>query len=61
MGKFDDIPQWPLLGLYNSQLIFNMSKILVYIYTTDKQINQFGIGYPTLHIYKLFRGQVENY
>ena len=36
---------------------------LVYIYTTEKQMNQFAIGYminPSLHINNVFREQVEN-
>ena len=39
-----------------------MCNILVYIYTTEKQINQFSIFYmlnPTLHVNKLFIEQVE--
>ena len=40
-----------------------MSKILVYLYTKDKNINQFPIGYinnPTLLVNNLFREKVEN-
>ena len=41
-----------------------MSKILVYLYTTDKRIIPFAIGYmvnPTLRVNKLFIEQVEKY
>ena len=41
-----------------------MYKRLVYIYTTDKHINPFAIGYmiyPTLYVNKAFREQVENF
>ena len=47
----------PLLGVNNRQPLLNISKILVYIYTTDKSFNQFEIGYiinPTLHVNKVF-------
>ena len=39
-------------------------KILVYLYTTDKQINLFAIGYivnPSLSVNKVFIKQVEKY
>ena len=39
-----------------------MSKIIVYPYTTYKQINQFSIGYminPSLHVNKAFREKNE--
>ena len=45
MGKIDAIPLFPLLGVNNFQPILHMSKILVYLYKTDKGINQFAIGY----------------
>ena len=41
-----------------------MSKILVYLYTTYKRINKSVIDYminPTLHVNKVFRGQVEKF
>ena len=63
MGKIDAIPLFPLLWVNNRQLLLNMSKRLVYIYTTYKIINQFSIGYminSTLHVNKVFREQVEN-
>ena len=58
MGKIDVIPLLTLLGANHLQPIINMSKRLVYLYTTNKQINQFEIGYmvnPSLHVDKLFR------
>ena len=39
-----------------------MSKIIVYPYTTYKQINQFSIGYminPSLHVNRVFREKIE--
>ena len=62
MGGIDVIPILPLLGVNHSQPILHMSKILVYLYTTYKQINPSAIGYmikPTLHVNKVFRKQVE--
>ena len=63
MGKIDVIPLLPLLGVNHRQYLLNMYKILVYIYTSEKRINQFEIGYmikPTLHVNKVFREQVKN-
>ena len=63
MVKIDVIPLLALLGVNHSQPILHMYKIFVYIYTTDKQINQFEIGYminPTLQVNKVFREQVKN-
>ena len=62
MVKIDVIALLPLLGVNNCQNLLHMSKILVYLYTTDKRINQFAIGYminPTLHVNKVFIEQVE--
>ena len=39
-----------------------MSKIMVHIYTKEKTIHQFAIGYminPSLHINRVFREQVQ--
>ena len=44
-GKIDVIPLLPLLGVNHRQTLMHMSKRLVYIYTTEKLINQFAIGY----------------
>ena len=60
----DVIPLLPLVGVNHRQPILHMSKILVYMYTTDERINIFSIGYminPTIHINKVFREQVKNY
>ena len=57
----DVIPLFPLVGLNHHQTILHMSRIMVYIYTTDEQINQFPIGCminPSLQINNLFREQV---
>ena len=43
-------------------MLFNYCHILVYLFTTDKQINQFAIGYmikPTLQVNTVFREQVK--
>ena len=51
-----------MLGVNNCQPLLHMSKRLFYIYTTDKQINQFAIGYminPTLQVNTVFREQVK--
>ena len=64
MGKIDVIPLLPLLGVNHRQPIVHISKILVYLYTTDKHINQFKIGYmmkPTIYVNKVSREQVEKY
>ena len=64
MGKIDVIPLLPLLGVNHRQPILYMSKILVYLYGTDKHVNQFSIGYminPKLHDNKVFREQVKKY
>ena len=54
----------PLLGVNNCQPIIHMSKILVYIYRTYKQVIKFSIGYminPSLHINKVLREQVKTF
>ena len=61
MRKFDVIPLLSLLGVNNRQPIIHMSKILVYTFTIDKQINQFLIGCiinPTPHVNNVFRDKV---
>ena len=74
MGKYDKIgrnkiprkdrwenwcyPLFPLLEVNHFQPILHMSKILVYIYTTDECIIKFTIGYmlnPIFHVNKVFR------
>ena len=63
MGEIDGIPILLLLGVYYRQTILQRSKILVYLYTEDKKINQFVIGYminPTLRVTKLFKGKLKN-
>ena len=47
------IPLLPLVGVNHFQPILYMSKIIVYIKSTEKRINQFAIVYminPTLHV-----------
>ena len=64
MGKMNVIPLLPLLGVNHRQPVLHIYKILVYLYTTNKRINQFAIGYminPTLHSNKAFREQVEKW
>ena len=58
----DVIPLLSFLGINHLQPLIHMSKILVYLYMADKQINQFAIVYiinPSLHINKVFIEQVE--
>ena len=53
MNKIDAIPLFSLLGVNNRQPLLHISKIFVYINTTEECINKFTIGYmikPTLHI-----------
>ena len=53
----------PIVGVNQSLPIIHMSKIMVHIYTIDKTVHQFAIGYsinPSLHINKMFKTQVEN-
>ena len=62
METIDVISILPLLGINHRQPLIHMSKILVCIYTTEKKINQFSIGYmtnPSLRVNKVFREQVE--
>ena len=56
------IPLVPILGVNHSLPILHMSKIMVHIYSTEKTIHQFAIGYminPSLHINNTFRTLVE--
>ena len=56
------IPLMPIVGVNIHLPILHMSKIMVHIYTTDKTVHQFYIGYminPSLHINKIFKTQVE--
>ena len=58
----DVIPILPLIGVTHCLPILHMSKIMVYIYTTDEKINQFVIGYMinlSLHTNKVFREKVK--
>ena len=52
----------PLVGVNHYQSTMKMSKRMVYIYSTDEQMNPFAIGYaikPSLHVNKVFREQVK--
>ena len=58
----DTIPIFPLLGVNLCQTTLHMSKILVYLYTTDRCIDQFETCFMinlTLHVNKVFIEQVE--
>ena len=58
MGKIDAIQLFLLLGVNHRQPLIHIYKILVYLYTTEKQISQFSIGYmvnPKIHVNKVFR------
>ena len=49
-------------GVNHRLPILHLSKIMVHIYTTEKTIHQFAIGYminPYLHFNKVFREQVQ--
>ena len=53
---------FPLVGVNNRQLIFHMSKILIYINNTGKRIDQFAVGYIfnlILHVKKVLREKVD--
>ena len=53
----------PIVGVNNSLPILHPSKIMVHIYTTDKTVHKFAIGYMINHylrINKIFKTQVEN-
>ena len=59
----DVIPLMPIVGVNHRLPILHMSKIMVHIYTEDKTVHQFAIGYminPSLHFNKMFTTQVEN-
>ena len=52
-----------IVGVNHSLPILHMSKIMVHIYSTEKTIHQFAIGYminPSLRINRIFRKQVQN-
>ena len=52
----------PILGVNNCLPILHMSKIMVHIYTTENNFDQFAIGYminPSLHINRVFIEQVQ--
>ena len=52
----------PIVGVKNRLPILHMSKIMVYIFSTEKNVNQFAIGYminPSLHINKMFKTKVK--
>ena len=56
------IPLMPIVGVNHRLLLLRMSKITVNIYTIDKTVHQFAIGYminTSLHIDKMFKTQVE--
>ena len=52
------IPLITIVGVDHRPPIFYLSKIMVHIYTTEKNIDQFAIGYMinlSLHIDRLLR------
>ena len=62
MVNIDVIILFDVVRVKYRQLLLQMSKILVYIYTTEKCIKQFLISYITntiLHANKVYREQVE--
>ena len=53
-----------MVGFNHCISILNLSKIVVHIYTTGKNIHLFSIGYminPSLKFNKTFRTQVETF
>ena len=53
----------PIVVVNHRLPILNMSKRMVHIYITENTIHRFAIGCtinPYLHIYKIFREQVQN-
>ena len=51
-----------ILGVNNCLTIFHISKTMGHIYTPEKTVRQFSIGYmpsPSLHINKMFKTQTE--
>ena len=55
------IPLMPTVGVNHRLPILHMSKITVHIYTTEKTVHKFAIGYtinPSLHIKKMFKTKV---
>ena len=64
MGKIDVITLLPLLGVNNNQPLLHISKIFVYMDTTEEHSNKFVIGCmikPTIHVNNVFRDQVEKF
>ena len=54
----------PIVGVNNILPILHLSKRMVHIYTTNKTMNKFAIGYminPSLQFNKIFKTQVEKY
>ena len=52
------IPLMPIVGVNHRLPILHMYKIMVHIYTTEKTVHKFSIGYminPSLHINKIFK------
>ena len=52
----------PIVGVNHRLPILHMSKIMVHIYTKEKTIHQFAIGYminPSLHINRIFIEQFQ--
>ena len=56
------IPLMPIVGVNHRLTILHMSKIMVYIYSTENNIHQFSIGYMVntyFHINKIFRKRLQ--
>ena len=53
-----------MVGVNHRVPILHLSKIIVHMYTTEKNIHQFTTGYminPSLHINRVFREQAQKY
>ena len=58
------IPLMKIVGVNHRLPILHMSKIMVHIYTTGKNIHQFGIGYminPSLQFNKILKKKLKHY
>ena len=54
----------PIVGVNDRLPLLHLSKIMVHIYTTEKTIRQFTIGYminSSLHINRIFREKIQTF
>ena len=56
------IPLIPIVGVNHRLPILHISNRMIYIYSTEKTVHQFSIGYminPSIHINKIFKTKIE--